>query len=140
MLNLMYVSYYHIYLNVEFDVFRLPYLLKMFIVLHLGYRIYVNGVPKGMVAGTQTKSLLEGLDHKTLYKIHIRALSALGESAESNTIEVKARERDGSVGRSQQRRPSGDGEGPPDGSAGGGHSGKGTNKITNRRELNVKFE
>jgi hypothetical protein len=34
----------------------------------IGYRLYVNSNPKGMVSGTQTRAMLEGLQIDTLYK------------------------------------------------------------------------
>ena len=34
----------------------------------MGYRIYVNGYPKGMVAGTQLKALIEGLNLENTYR------------------------------------------------------------------------
>lgn len=52
----------------------------------IGYRIYVNGHPKGMVAGTKSRALLEGLRHSTEYRVHVRAVSSLGESDPSNTV------------------------------------------------------
>ena len=33
-----------------------------------GYRLYVNSNPKGMVSGTQTRALLEGLQLSTPYR------------------------------------------------------------------------
>ena len=46
----------------------------------------MNGHPKGMVAGTKSRALLEGLRHFTEYRVHIRAISHLGESDQSNTV------------------------------------------------------
>lgn len=54
----------------------------------LGYRIYVNGQPKGMVTGTKTQALLDGLHFSHEYRIHVRAVSALGESESSNYVIV----------------------------------------------------
>ncbi|XP_039267495.2 uncharacterized protein LOC120342643 isoform X2 [Styela clava] len=52
----------------------------------IGYRIYVNGHPKGMVAGTKSRALLEGLRQSTEYRVHVRAVSSLGESDPSNVV------------------------------------------------------
>ncbi|XP_078485704.1 uncharacterized protein LOC101242116 isoform X2 [Ciona intestinalis] len=52
----------------------------------LGYRIYVNGQPKGMVAGSKSRALLDGLRRACEYRIQVRAVSALGESEPSNTV------------------------------------------------------
>nr|CAB3263080.1 uncharacterized protein LOC101242116 [Phallusia mammillata] len=54
----------------------------------VGYRIYVNGQPKGMVAGTKTRALLDGLHRSCEYKIHVHAVAALGESDPSNVVIV----------------------------------------------------
>ena len=51
-----------------------------------GYRIIVNGSPKGEVAGTQTRALLEGLHARTMYRMTVKALSAAGESGHSNMV------------------------------------------------------
>jgi hypothetical protein len=34
----------------------------------IGYRVYVNDLPKGMVAGIKTRAFIDGLDHKTQHK------------------------------------------------------------------------
>lgn len=39
-----------------------------------------------MVAGTKHRALLEGLRQSTEYRVHVRALSAIGESDASNTV------------------------------------------------------
>lgn len=50
----------------------------------VGYRIYVNGQAKGMVTGSKSRALLDGLHSSCEYRIHVRAVSALGESDPSN--------------------------------------------------------
>ena len=52
----------------------------------IGYRIYVNRQPKGMVNGVKCRALLDGLKRAGEYRIHICAVSALGESEPSNTV------------------------------------------------------
>ena len=52
----------------------------------IGYRIYVNRQPKGMVNGIKCRALLDGLKQAGEYRIHVCAVSALGESDPSNTV------------------------------------------------------
>ena len=52
----------------------------------IGYRIYVNRQPKGMVNGVKCRALLDGLKKAGEYRIYICAISALGESEPSNTV------------------------------------------------------
>ncbi|XP_074641154.1 uncharacterized protein LOC141898898 isoform X2 [Tubulanus polymorphus] len=54
----------------------------------IGYRIYVNDLPKGMVASGRTRAVLGGMDPRLIYKIYVRAVSALGESFNSNVLMV----------------------------------------------------
>ena len=98
--------------------------VQLTIFFNPGYRIYVDGRAKGMVAGTQTRALLEGLHSTSSYRyaevppcdeikpywwepgfclcdydsvmvlphsscrLSVRAVSALGESADSNLVVV----------------------------------------------------
>uniref|UniRef100_A0ABM0M7V3 Microtubule-associated protein futsch-like n=1 Tax=Saccoglossus kowalevskii TaxID=10224 RepID=A0ABM0M7V3_SACKO len=50
-----------------------------------GYKIYVNGHEEGIVEGSDTWAIIEGLSVGTLYKFNIRAVSDAGESPDSNT-------------------------------------------------------
>jgi len=50
----------------------------------VGYRIYVNGHPKGMIKAHKTRALVEGLRVQHEYKITVVAIGAIGESAHSN--------------------------------------------------------
>lgn len=52
----------------------------------IGYRIYVNRQPKGMVNGNKCRALLDGLKRSGEYRIYLCAVSALGESDPSNTV------------------------------------------------------
>ena len=52
----------------------------------IGYRIYVNRQPKGMVNGIKCRALLDGLKRSGEYRVHLCAVSALGESDPSNTV------------------------------------------------------
>ena len=50
----------------------------------VGYRIYVNGHPKGMIKAHKTRALVEGLRVQHEYKITVVAIGTIGESAHSN--------------------------------------------------------
>jgi len=50
----------------------------------VGYRIYVNGHPKGMIKPHKTRALVEGLRVQHEYKITVVAIGAIGESIHSN--------------------------------------------------------
>ena len=50
----------------------------------VGYRIYVNGQPKGMVKAHKNRAMVEGLRLQHEYKITVVALGTLGESPHSN--------------------------------------------------------
>ncbi|XP_013399437.1 uncharacterized protein LOC106165681 [Lingula anatina] len=54
----------------------------------IGYRVYVNDQAKGMVSGTKTTALLDGLDPKYQYKFFVRAVSSVGESYNSDEVTV----------------------------------------------------
>ncbi|XP_064595237.1 uncharacterized protein LOC135461889 [Liolophura sinensis] len=56
----------------------------------LGYRIYVNEVPHGMVPGHQTSAVVDGLDRALTYRFHVRGISSIGESQKSNAVLVEA--------------------------------------------------
>merc|ERR1711953_1414157 len=50
----------------------------------VGYRIYVNGYPKGMIKPHKNRALVEGLRLQHEYKITVVAIGTIGESAHSN--------------------------------------------------------
>lgn len=50
----------------------------------VGYRIYVNGHPKGMIKPHKNRALVEGLRVQHEYKITVVALGTIGESQHSN--------------------------------------------------------
>ena len=50
----------------------------------VGYRIYVNGHPKGMIKAHKTRALVEGLRVQHEYKITVVAIGTIGESSHSN--------------------------------------------------------
>lgn len=50
----------------------------------VGYRIYVNGHPKGMVKAHKSRAIVEGLRLQNEYKITVVAIGTIGESAHSN--------------------------------------------------------
>ncbi|KAK2190537.1 hypothetical protein NP493_77g05040 [Ridgeia piscesae] len=68
----------------------------------IGYRVYANGCAKGMVAGTQMKALVEGLSSTNTYRLTVRAVAALGDSADSNIVIVHA---EGEEGRDTPKSP-----------------------------------
>ncbi|ELT97106.1 hypothetical protein CAPTEDRAFT_208433 [Capitella teleta] len=79
----------------------------------IGYRMYVNGNPKGMVSGTQTRAMLEGLQVDTLYKVWVRGVSALGDSHTSETVEFRLKKAQDSF-KSSSLKKRDEGEDPPD--------------------------
>lgn len=50
----------------------------------VGYRIYVNGHPKGMIKPHKNRALVEGLRVQHEYKITVVAIGTIGESQHSN--------------------------------------------------------
>ena len=50
----------------------------------VGYRIYVNGQPKGMVKAHKSRAMVEGLRLQQEYKITVVAIGTIGESLPSN--------------------------------------------------------
>jgi len=50
----------------------------------VGYRIYVNGYPKGMIKPHKNRALVEGLRVQHEYKITVVAIGTIGESQHSN--------------------------------------------------------
>ncbi|CAK8672878.1 unnamed protein product [Clavelina lepadiformis] len=56
----------------------------------VGYRIYVNGQPKGIVTGGKCRALLDGLRFSAQYRIQVCAVSGVGESDPSNIVIVHA--------------------------------------------------
>ncbi|XP_041350751.1 uncharacterized protein LOC121369758 [Gigantopelta aegis] len=67
----------------------------------IGYRVYINDQCKALVPNNQLSVAAIGLDSQTTYKFYIKALSALGESYESNIIMAKLAK----VGPTPQIRP-----------------------------------
>jgi hypothetical protein len=50
----------------------------------IGFRIYVNGLPKGMVKAHKNRALVEGMRIQNEYKITVVAIGSLGDSNHSN--------------------------------------------------------
>ncbi|XP_064627841.1 uncharacterized protein LOC135487712 isoform X3 [Lineus longissimus] len=75
----------------------------------IGYRVYVNDLPKGMVAGIKPRAFIDGLDPKAQHKVYLRAVSALGESSNSNIVTVQKVSNDtptkGPRGNNDQKPP-----------------------------------
>lgn len=96
------------------------FVLFVTVFMYPGYRIYVNSQPKGLVAGTQSRALLEGLQARVTYRVTLRAVSALGDSLESRAVHVRL---DGQGGLDTDARPPRDQ--PPSPGPGGGRRSSG---------------